>query len=203
MPGWPKESESFRVIWYGAGLLNLFPYGCAGSNPVPGAINQQMKFLDSHQKKTGVSFGLTSAVVTTLGLMVGVNASTHSTLAVMGGVVSIAFADALSDAMGIHVSEESEGKHSQKEIWEATFFTFLTKLLVGLSFIVPLLLFELSAAVWISAGWGLLLLAIYSYYISKGEKMEPERVIFEHLALAIAVILLTNYIGHYIGEVLL
>jgi len=38
-----------------------------------------------HSIKVGFSFGITSAVITTLGLIVGLNSSTHSTLAVMGG----------------------------------------------------------------------------------------------------------------------
>ena len=70
----------------------------------------------NHSVKVGFSFGLTSAVITTLGLIVGLNAGTHSKLVVLGGIITIAIADAFSDALGIHVSEESEGKHSQKEV---------------------------------------------------------------------------------------
>ncbi|HID72702.1 TPA: hypothetical protein EYP38_02060, partial [Candidatus Micrarchaeota archaeon] len=69
--------------------------------------------------KTGFSFGLTSAIITTLGLMVGLNAGTHSSLAVIGGVITIAIADSLSDALGIHVSTEALNKYSDKEIWES------------------------------------------------------------------------------------
>ena len=36
--------------------------------------------------KKGFSYGVTSGVITTLGLMVGLNASTHSQLVVVGGV---------------------------------------------------------------------------------------------------------------------
>jgi len=61
--------------------------------------------------KTGLSFGLTSAIITTLGLMVGLHSGTHSRLAVIGGVLTIAIADAFSDAMGIHISEEAENVH--------------------------------------------------------------------------------------------
>ena len=42
--------------------------------------------------KPGFSFGLTSGVITTPGLMVGLNAGTHSRLAVIGGIVTIAVA---------------------------------------------------------------------------------------------------------------
>jgi VIT1/CCC1 family predicted Fe2+/Mn2+ transporter len=75
--------------------------------------------------KVGFNFGLTSGIITTLGLMVGLNSSTHSKLVVIGGILTIAMADALSDAMGIHISQESENKHTVKEVWESTFYYFV------------------------------------------------------------------------------
>jgi len=80
--------------------------------------------------RTGITFGLTSAVITTLGLMVGLSSGTGSKMAVLGGVLTIAIADAFSDALGIHVSEESENVHTTKEIWGATAATFLAKALL-------------------------------------------------------------------------
>jgi hypothetical protein len=65
-------------------------------------------YLMKHSWKVGLSFGLTSGIITTLGLMVGLNSSTNSKLVVIGGIMTIAIADSPSDALGIHVSEESE-----------------------------------------------------------------------------------------------
>jgi len=73
-----------------------------------------------HSLKTGFSFGLTSGIITTLGLMVGLHSGTHSKLAVTGGILTIAIADAFSDALGIHISEESKNKRITKEIWQTT-----------------------------------------------------------------------------------
>ena len=53
--------------------------------------------------KKGFGFGLTSGVITTLGMMVGLNASTGSRTAVIGGIIAIAIADAFSDAVGMHI----------------------------------------------------------------------------------------------------
>ncbi len=72
------------------------------------------------QWKAGVSFGLTSGAITTMGLMVGLHSGTHAKLAVMGGVVTIAVADAFSDALGVHIHEEAENTHTHKEIWVVT-----------------------------------------------------------------------------------
>jgi len=152
-----------------------------------------------HSLKTGFSFGLTSGIITTLGLMVGLHSGTHSKVVVIGGVLMIAIADAFSDALGIHISEESENKHSTKEIWESTTATFLTKLLFASTFIVPVLLFQLTTAIIVSVIWGLSLLTIFSFYLAKKQKEKPWRVILEHFVIALVVIIITHYVGDWIS----
>ncbi len=151
--------------------------------------------------KVGLSFGLTSGTITTLGLMVGLYSGTHSKLVVIGGILTIAIADAFSDALGIHVSEESEGKHTEKEIWLSTISTFFSKFLFALTFIIPVLLFELLIAIIVSIIWGLLLLGIFSFKIAKDQNAAPWKVIGEHLLIAIIVIIATYYLGAWINLV--
>jgi len=145
--------------------------------------------------KTGLSFGLTSGTITTLGLMVGLHSGTHSRIAVLSGILTIAIADAFSDALGIHISEESENKHTAKEIWESTIYTFLSKFLFASSFIVPLFLFKLSTAIIIGVLWGLSLLGGFSFFIARAEKVKAWPVVAEHLLIASAVIFITHYLG--------
>lgn len=154
-----------------------------------------------HTLKTGISFGLTSGIITTLGLMVGLNSGTGSKMVVTSGILMIAVADAFSDALGIHISEESENRHSTKEVWESTAYTFLSKFIFSLSFLIPILLFNLSAAVFISIIWGLSLLSVFSFYIARGQKENPLKVIGEHLAIALLVISLTHLIGDWINSI--
>ncbi len=151
--------------------------------------------------KTGISFGLTSAVITILGLMVGLNSSTSSKKAVIGGVLVIAIADALSDATGIHMSEESENKHTEKEIWQSTFWTFFGKLFFGLTFIVPLIFLELKKAVFVNIFWGFFLLSFLSYFLARLQKKKAFSVIFEHLLILTVVIFLANFIGGFIAKI--
>lgn len=151
--------------------------------------------------KTGFSFGLTSATITTLGLMVGLDSSTHSKIAVLGGIVTIAIADALSDALGIHVSEEAENHHTSREIWESTLSTFAAKFIFALTFIVPLLLLPLGKAIIADVAWGMLILGIASYFVARECNKKPAGVIIEHLTIAITVIFLTHYVGDWVGTV--
>lgn len=153
-----------------------------------------------HSLKTGFSFGLTSGIITTLGLMVGLHSGTHSELVIIGGILTIAIADAFSDALGIHVSEESESKHTPKEIWESTISTFLSKFVFAVTFIVPFILFEASTAIIVNIIWGLSLLSIFSFYIAREQSAKPLRVVMEHLIIALVVIVITHYVGDWVGE---
>ena len=151
-----------------------------------------------HSLKTGLSFGLTSAIITTLGLMVGIYSGTRSRLAVIGSILIIAIADAFSDSLGIHISEESENKHTSREIWESTIYTFLSKFVFAVTFIVPVIIFDLRSAVIISVIWGILLLAFFSYYLARNEKTAAWKVILEHIFVALVVIFITHSAGLFI-----
>ncbi|HLC64159.1 MAG TPA: hypothetical protein VJK25_02315 [Patescibacteria group bacterium] len=148
----------------------------------------------------GVSFGLTSGIITTLGMMVGLNFSTGSKLVVLGGILTIAIADAFSDALGIHVSEEAEGRHSHQEIWLATLATFLSKLGFALTFVIPVLVFRLPTAVMVSLVWGLLVLGVISYLMGKDQEVKTYKVVMEHLSIALLVIVITYFVGSWIAK---
>ncbi|MEQ1654510.1 MAG: hypothetical protein ABL960_02335 [Nitrospira sp.] len=148
--------------------------------------------------KTGLSFGLTSGVITTLGLMVGLNSGTHSRPVVIGGILTIAIADAMSDALGIHVAEESKSNCPARQIWESTGATFLAKFVIALTFAVPVLVAPLDQAILISFMWGLLLLAGLSFFIARTQGIAPWKVIGEHLVIALCVVALTHAVGDWV-----
>jgi VIT1/CCC1 family predicted Fe2+/Mn2+ transporter len=145
--------------------------------------------------KKGVSFGLTSGIITTLGLIVGLFSNTHSSVVIISGILVIAIADAMSDALGIHVSQESEKSNTEKEVWESTLATFLSKFFIALSFVLPILFLPLNIAVVACILWGIFLLITFNYYIAKQKNVSPAGVIFEHLTIAIIVIIVTYYVG--------
>jgi len=155
----------------------------------------------SQSVKKGLSFGLTSGVITTLGMIVGVDASTGSRLAVIAAIIAIAIADAFSDAVAMHVSEESEGAHTGKDIWEATMTTFLTKFFFALTFVVPIWVLPLEIAVPVDIIWGLLIMTAFNILLARSQKENVFRVVFEHLAIAVVVILITYVVGSFLSTV--
>ncbi len=153
-----------------------------------------------HSIEVGLSFGLTSGVITTLGLMVGVYSGTQSSVAVIASVLTIAVADAMSDALGIHISEESENVHTPKEVWVATLTTFFAKFIVSSTFLIPLFLMDLKDAVLTNIAWGTLIMVVYNYFVGKKQDKNTWGVIFEHLFIAFIVVVLTYYIGVWVNE---
>jgi vacuolar iron transporter family protein len=149
--------------------------------------------------RTGITFGLTSAVITTLGLMTGLNSSTGSKGVVIGGILTIAIADACSDALGIHVSEESENVHTARQIWGATLATFASKFLFALTFLVPVLLLPLGTAVLVNLCWGIGVLTGLSYLMARAQGAPPWRIIGEHVLIAGGVIAATYGVGRWIA----
>lgn len=157
----------------------------------------------SHQLLTGISFGLTSAVITSLGMIVGLNSATSSRLAVGSGIIVMAVADGLADAMGLHLAEESEiengkVKHTSKEVWLTTAVTFFSVSGFCSTFAIPILLFPMKLAVFLAISWGILLLVILNFYIARIKKERPLKLILQHILLAIFVIAISYEIGNLI-----
>jgi hypothetical protein len=126
--------------------------------------------------RMGLSFGLTSGVITTLGLIVGLHAGTHSRAAVLGGILTIAIADSLSDA------------------------TLLSKFVIAATFAVPLLLFQLCASVLVSLFWGLAILTTLSFFTARTQHIPAWKVIGEHLLIALSVVIVSYYVGLWVSD---
>lgn len=158
-----------------------------------------MEFFKSDGARTGLFFGATSGVITTIGLIVGLNSGTKSITAVLGGILIIAVADAMSDALGIHLAEEANPDTDQAHVWAATIMTFLTKFIFSISFAVPLLLLPLSSAVTASVIWGLFVIVVLSYFLAKSQDESPLYIIGEHVGIAALVLVFSHYIGVWVA----
>ena len=159
-----------------------------------------MDFLKSDGARTGLFFGATSGVITTIGLIVGLNSGTKSITAVLGGILIIAVADAMSDALGIHLAEEANPDTDHAHVWSATIMTFLTKFIFSISFAVPLLLLPLGPAVTASVIWGLIVIVVLSYFLAKSQDESPLFIIGEHVGIAVLVLVFSHYIGVWVAS---
>jgi len=149
---------------------------------------------DTIYSSTKFSFGSTSAIVTNIAIIVGLDTAANAKMAIIGSLLVIAIADNISDSLGIHMFQESEGI-GQKKVWLQTATNFLSRFITSLGFMAIILLFPLEIAVLLSVGYGLLVLSLVSYFIARRRKVSPWSAIAEHLVIAAAVIGLSKLAG--------
>lgn len=149
---------------------------------------------------TRFSFGATSAIVTSLAFIVGLSNSVNPKLTIISSLLVIAIADNISDSLGIHIYQESELK-KPKVVNISTFSNFLTRFLVMLVFILLVAFLPIWYAVIFSIAWGFSLLVVLSYLIAKEQKVNPYMAIFQHLAIAIVVIVVSSFLGEWITNI--
>lgn len=157
-----------------------------------------MKLKISDSLVAGFGFGTASGVITTLGMIVGLYSSSASRLAIVGGIFTVSVADALSDALGEHISEESKKHPLAKDVRNITISTFVSKLVIGLSFVIPFVLFPVFHAVLISIIYSALVLILLSLRIAKRTKQNRYEVITEHLLVGFAVVIITFFLGRWV-----
>jgi VIT1/CCC1 family predicted Fe2+/Mn2+ transporter len=147
--------------------------------------------------QTRFSFGATSAIITNLGIITGLDTLTHPKLSIIGALLVIALADNLSDSFGIHIYQESE-HIGKKEVWLSTLTNFLTRLFVSSTFIILIIVLPIRLAAVCSVIWGLLILIVMTYTIAKQQQISPYSAIFVHLTIAVIVVVASNFIGAFV-----
>ena len=150
---------------------------------------------------SGFSFSLTSGIITTLGLIVGLHSSTDSRIVVIGGILTIAVVDAFSDSLGMHMAREAQNYYSHKIVWMSTIFTFLFKFIFSSIFIIPILIFDLHEAIIISILIGIYLIFIVSLIIAREKNENPYKFISERIFITLFVIGIAHYIGILISNI--
>jgi VIT1/CCC1 family predicted Fe2+/Mn2+ transporter len=159
--------------------------------------NQEPAQAHALRRLRRVSFGTPAAIVTSVALIVGLGAAASDRAAVTGSLLILALADNLTDALGVHIYQESE-RLDEREAFRTTLANFLTRLLVSLTFVGLVLTTHEPATSYLGATWGLILLAGLSHQIAKVRGVSPLSEIAKHCAVALAVIALSDAIGTWV-----
>jgi VIT1/CCC1 family predicted Fe2+/Mn2+ transporter len=143
------------------------------------------------------SFGGAAAIVTSVALIIGLDAATATKPTIIGGLLIVAIADNLTDSLSIHIYQESERLEGH-EAFVATLTNFAARLLVSLSFVLLVVLLPMHDAVPVSLGWGLLLLCGLTYLLARERRVSVVAEISKHIAVALVVIVASKAIGTWI-----
>lgn len=144
-----------------------------------------------------VSFGSPAAIVTSMGLIIGLDAATATKAAVVGSLLIIGIADNLTDSLSVHIYQESE-KLAQRRAFGTTVANYLARLTLTLSFAFLFLLLPEPLALVGCAVWGFFLLSGLSYFLAKARSVDPFGEIYKHAGVALVVIGISKVLGIWI-----
>lgn len=145
------------------------------------------------------SFGATSAVITSLAIIISLSNVVGAKVSIITALLVIAIADNISDSFGIHIYQESQCVHA-KEVKRTTLYNFLARLLVVSILILFILFLPIDLAVILSVIFGLSIIVLISYFISKYQKVDHYSAIIEHLALTVLVIIASLFLRTFISQ---
>lgn len=148
-------------------------------------------------KTTNVSYGGTAGIVTSMSLIIGLDSASASTAAIVSGLLIVALADNLTDALSIHIYQESEHL-APREAFRSTVTNFAARLLVSLTFVLFVLLLPMASAILAVVAWGLCLIVALTTIIARERKANVAVEIAKHVSVALVVILASKAIGSWI-----
>ncbi len=144
-------------------------------------------------------FGSAAAIITNISLVVGLGSAQAGKGAILGGLLTIALADNISDSLGFHLYREA-GISGEKLTLFSTVLNFTSRLLVSLSFVAIVLAFSVAHAITVAIVWGLFLLVLLSYLITRSNRKGSLLEIAKHVLVAVVVIFVSHQAGHLIAQ---
>ncbi len=145
------------------------------------------------------SFGGTSAIVTSMGLIIGLGAAGAETPTIVSGLLIVGFADNITDSLSIHMYQEAE-KLEERIAFRTTVTNFVVRVLAALSFVAIVLALPAADAVIAALFWGCLLLTAITYALARERGVSPFPEIAKHLGVAFLVIVTSRVIGAWISR---
>lgn len=136
---------------------------------------------------TKISFGVTSAIVTSLAFIVSLSNNVEPRMPIIGSLLVFAIADNVSDSLGIHIFQESDLKKNET-VNASTISNFVTRFLVILSFAALVYLLPIQLAVISSVIWGFSMLMVLTYLIAVERETRLLPSLIQHFAIAAFVV---------------
>ncbi len=156
--------------------------------------------LRFHDRVGELAFGITSGILTALGVLATVNGATAATLAVIAAIAGIAVGDSSSDAFGMYMSKISERGASQRTAMRYALATLAGKCLFPFTFILPMIFLPLHLAVWVDYAWGAVALSLLSTEQALVAQDSIVRKIGCNLGVAMLIVLLSTGVGELIAR---
>jgi VIT1/CCC1 family predicted Fe2+/Mn2+ transporter len=150
-------------------------------------------------RPTWISFGGTAAIVTSMGLILGLDAAASSRQTVVSALLIFALADNLTDSLSVHAYQEAE-RLEARQAFASTVANFAVRLLVALSFVA---IVAFSPRLWLSAiagAWGFSLLSLLTYQLARARNAHIGKEVVKHIVVAACVIVVSRWVGAWVAD---
>ena len=142
--------------------------------------------------------GCSAAVITNVSLIVGMGSARAGKGPILGGLLTFALADNISDSLGIRLYKESEGCGERLSRF-ATALNFFSRLLVSFSFVAIVLMLPAAQAMIVGIVWAFLLLTLISSLITRRNHENSVTTIIRHVVIAVVAIASSRCVGELIA----
>jgi len=155
--------------------------------------------LEEMIRPSRISFGGTAAIVTSMALIAGMEAAEAGKAGLISALLIAAVADNLSDSLSVHMYQESE-RLEQKDAFIGTVANFATRFVVCLSFVLIVTTLPRHLVAFWSVAWGFALLTVLTYILARYRGVSAFSEVAKHLGVAVAIIVVSQWVGHWIGR---
>ena len=156
--------------------------------------------LRIHRHIGELSFGITSGIMTSMGILVGMTSANSGKFSIIAAISVIGAADSLSDSFGIYLSKLAERGCSKKKAIRSAVSTLVGKAGFALTLILVILFFPPDISLEIGICWGLLLLTLFNTELAIVSQESVPKALFQNISLAIAIILISYVVGNFVGS---
>ncbi|MGE5090184.1 MAG: hypothetical protein ACM3QY_13735 [Candidatus Levyibacteriota bacterium] len=149
-------------------------------------------------RPTWISFGGTAAIVTSMGLILGLDAANTSRQTIVGALLIVALADNLSDSLSVHAYQEAEGLE-RREAFLSTAANFVTRLLVASTFVAMVVALPHEWLPVAACAWGFALLALLTHRLARARDAPVAKEVAKHVVVAALVLAVSRWVGTWIS----
>lgn len=153
----------------------------------------------------GMTFGSMDAIITVIGVVVGLGVIGNRT-AVFVGILVAGIANSFGNAWGFHISEETENIHTQREVWVSTVLSFTGTLVSTLILLIPVLLLPLGQAILASVLIGVVMITIIGLGVGRIRGLEGFgccKLVVEYVSISLLVIAIAYVLGQFASGIVL
>ncbi|HUJ01001.1 MAG TPA: hypothetical protein VLY46_12230 [Usitatibacter sp.] len=145
-----------------------------------------------------ISFGGTSATVTSMGLILGLEAAGASRQSIVAALLIVAIADNLTDSLSVHIYQEAE-RLPERSAFLSTVANFFTRLAISLTFVAGAAMLPARLIATIAVAWGFVLLAFLTRQIALARGAPVAIEVGKHVVVASVVLVVSRVLGGWIG----